>query len=180
MKTSKNRGAVTMVAEPNDSVRTVALRGVTVDLETDVGQAFILDCARNVEGQMPDEQIKRKYELSDANWQALATNTPLLRAVRAECQRRILSGEAAREAAQRHLVKAPGVLNGILNNEQISARHRIEAARELRQAASTGPEVSPGPKEKFVITINLGDQTEVFEKEIVPQAALSSDDGEVP
>jgi hypothetical protein len=145
-----------------------------------VGQAFILDCARNVEGQMPDDQLKRKYELSDANWQDLASNTPLLRAVRAECQRRILSGETAKEAAQRHFAKAPGILNGILNNEQISPRHRIEAARELRQAASTGPEVSAGPKEKFVITINLGDEIQVFEKEIVPQEALPSDDGEVP
>lgn len=165
---------------PDPSGSGVVLRGVPVALDSDVGQAFILDCARNVEGQIPDDQIKRKYELSDANWQELASNTLLLRAVRAECQRRILSGEAAREAAQRHLLKAPRVLNGILNNEQVSPRHRIEAARELRQAASTGPEVSAEPREKFVITINLGDEVQVFEKEIVPQGALPSDDGEVP
>lgn len=128
MKTSNNN-AVTTVGEPNDSVGIVALRGVPVALDTDVGQAFILDCARNVEGQITDDQIKKKYELSDADWERLAANLPLLRAVRAERERRILSGEAAKEAAQRHLAKAPGVLNGILVNEQISPRHRIEAAR---------------------------------------------------
>jgi len=50
----------------------------------------------------------------------------------------------------------------------------------LRQAASTGPEVSAQPREKFVITINLGGDIQVFEKEIVQQGALPFDDGEQP
>ena len=62
----------------------VVLRGVTVDLDTDIGQIFVADCCRNVEGQMSDAEIKTKYELTDADWRRLADNSPLLRAVRAE------------------------------------------------------------------------------------------------
>ena len=38
----------------------VRLRGVTVALDTEVGQQFIVDCARNIEGQMPDNEIKNQ------------------------------------------------------------------------------------------------------------------------
>ena len=157
----------------------VLLRGVTVALSTDVGQAFIADCARNTEGLMPDHEIKAKYELSEADWEQLAGNTPLLHAVRKERERRILSGEAAREAAQRHFVKAPNVLNRILTDEQVAPRHRIEAARELRQVVANGPDTPPRAGEKFVITINLGDETHVYEKELPPPRPLPSDDGEL-
>ena len=74
----------------------VMLGGVTVALDTDIGQQFIIDCARNIEGQIPDREIKNKYELSDRDWERLAENVPLLQAVQVERKRRILSGEAAK------------------------------------------------------------------------------------
>ena len=92
-------------------VGNVVLRGVTVALDTEVGQQFIVDCARNIEGQMPDSEVKTKYELSDADWERLADNRPLLQAVRAERERRTLSGETARERALQHFTEAPNVLN---------------------------------------------------------------------
>jgi hypothetical protein len=113
----------------------VVLHGVTVPLHTADGQEFVLDCARNIEGLLSDQDIKSKYELNDDDWEQLATNTPLHRAVRTERERRVLSGAAPREAAQAYFAKAPGVLRDILNNELVSPRHRIEAAKELRQAA---------------------------------------------
>ena len=70
-------------------------------------------------------------------------------AVRAERERRILSGEAPKEAAQRHFTKAPAVLNDILTDEQVSPRHRIEAARELRQVAGSGPERARRPEKSL-------------------------------
>jgi hypothetical protein len=168
-----------------DDVETgsVILRGVTVSLDSEVGRAFILDCARNVERQMSESEIKSKYELIDTDWKRLADNAPLLRAIRAEHERRVLNGEAAREAAQRHLTKAPAVLNGILLNAQISPRHRIEAARELRQAAASGPDISAEPREKVVIHIDLSaDGTDCkFVKEVtVSKAVPPPDDGEQP
>jgi hypothetical protein len=162
-------------ANPAGSVR---LRGVTVSIDSDVGEVFVNDCARNTEGLLPDPEIKTKYELSDIEWEQLATNAPLLKAVRAERERRIFSGEAPREAAQRHLAKAPNVLNRILTDEQIAPRHRIEAARELRQTVSNGPDAASKAGEKVTITINLGADTLRFEETISASRPSSFEDGE--
>ena len=161
-------------------VGSVVLRGVTVALDTDVGQTFVTDCVRHTENLLSDGDIKSKWTLTDEDWQRLADNAPLLQAVRAERERRIISGDAAREGAQRYFAKAPTVLGDILTDEQVSPRHRIEAARELRQVAGNGPDTVPGAGEKFVITINLGaDEKLVFEKEIAPREPAPSDDGEL-
>src|SRR5258705_1508809 len=105
---------------------TVVLRDLAVALDSETGKLFISDCARNTEGLLSDLEIRTRYGLSDEDWVGLAGNGYLLIAVRAERDRRITSGEAAREAAQRHFAKAPDVLGGILTDEQVSPRHRIE------------------------------------------------------
>jgi hypothetical protein len=168
------------VADPRlVSSSTVVLRGVKVALDSEVGRAFVIDCARNTEGLIPDGELQTKYELSDEDWGRLADNTPLLHAVRAERERRIANGDAAREGAQRHFVNVPTVLDDILNDKQISPRHRIEAAKELRQVAGNGSDAEPRTGEKFVITINLGgDEKLRFENEIAPLAPLPPDEGE--
>ena len=161
------------------SAGSVILRGVVVDLDSDVGEAFVIDCARNTEGLIPDGDVKTKYGLSDEDWERLAANTALLQAVRAERERRMANGDAAREGAQRHFVKVPTVLDDILNDKQVSPRHRIEAAKELRQVAGNGPDAKPGAGDKFIITINLGgDEKLRFEKEVAPLAPLPPDEGE--
>jgi hypothetical protein len=105
--TSPSADATSVAAPGPVKVGTVALRGVTVALDTEVGQAFVIDCARNTEGLTPEREIKTKYRLSDRDWERLAGNKPLLQAVREERERRIASGDAAREAAQRHMPKHP-------------------------------------------------------------------------
>jgi hypothetical protein len=162
-------------------VGTVVLRGVSVALDTEVGRAFVIDCVRHTESLVSDSEIKSKWALTDKNWERLADNAPLLLAVRVERERRIQNGDAAREAAQKHFAKAPTVLGDILADEQVSPRHRIEAARELRQVVGDRPDTAPGAGEKFVITINLGeDKKLVFEKEIAPRRPLLfDDDGEL-
>ena len=126
---------------------------------------------------MSDDEIKSKWQLSDEYWTGLASNAPLLVAVRSERDRRIQTCEAPREAAQRHLVRAPSVLNGILTDEHVAPRHRIEAARELRQTAMADSDAPIGPRETVKIIINLGGDVEVIEAHPVPVPA-SSDDGE--
>jgi hypothetical protein len=176
--TAGNAGDVVDTA--TEAGGTVVLRGLLVALDTDVGRAFIADCARNIEGLTSDHEIKAKYELSDADWEQLASNVPLLHSVRAERARRILSGEAPKEAAQRHFTKAPAILNNILTDEQVSPRHRIEAARKLRQVAGSGPERAPTSGEKFLIVIDLGgDEKIVFEKTRPPLDAIPTEDGEM-
>lgn len=185
MRTPVDTGKTTPVVNTDSvadqSVGNVVLRGVTVVLDTDVGQSFVADCARHTESLVSDSDIKSKWRLTDKDWERLADNAPLLQAVRAERERRIINGDAAREAAQRHFAKAPTVLGNILTDEQVSPRHRIEAARELRQVVGDGPDVASGAGEKFVITINLGeDKKLVFEKEIAPRRPLPfNDDGEL-
>jgi hypothetical protein len=127
---------------------------------------------------LSDTEIKRKWELRDEDWSALASNPPLLMAVRGRRERRIYNGDAPREAAQQHFARAPGVLNSILTDEQIAPRHRIEAARELRQAAAIPPDAKPGNEERVKIIINLGDQQICIDKQLAPLEPLPSDDGD--
>jgi hypothetical protein len=157
----------------------VTLRGVAVALCAEVGQAFILDCCRNTEGLVGDDDMKARWALSDEYWIGLAKNVPLLQAVRAERDRRIASGDAAREAAQQHFAKAPAVLGKILSSELVSPGHRIEAAKELRQVADNGPGTGAAIQEKFIIRINLGaDETLVYEG--TPCKPPPSNEGDLP
>jgi hypothetical protein len=124
--------------------------------ESEADKAFITDCARNIEGLRSDQEIKDDWGLDEQGWASLAENVPLLNAIKAERQRRIRSGEAARESAQRHFARAPSILARILEDEGVSPRARIEAARELRQAAGDAREKAESG-ERFTIVIDLGE-----------------------
>jgi hypothetical protein len=151
---------------------TVSLRGQAVQLDSTLGHAFTADCARNTEGIMTDAAVKSKWGLTDDAWTALAQNEPLLQAVSKERQRRISSGLATIEAAHKQLTKAPGILGEMLSNDELSPRHRIEAARELRAIAHNDDSKLTKPTETFSLTINLGaDEKLVFNK------LLSQSDG---
>jgi len=155
---------------------TVVLGRRPVSLDSDVGVDFIRRCARNVEGLLSEREVRAKYQLSDDDWADLAKNEQLLSAVRTEVDRRIANGECAREAALRHHARAPSILNEILQNETISPRHRIEAAKELRQLAG-GARENMGIGEKFIINIDLGEGRRLV-KEFDQPARISRDDGE--
>jgi len=44
----------------------VVLRGIIVDLASDIGQGFVLDCARYCEGLAVEDELKSKYALTDS------------------------------------------------------------------------------------------------------------------
>jgi hypothetical protein len=147
----------------------VRVRGTEVSFYGEAGKMFITDCARCIEGLKSDREIREAWGLDEQEWDRLAENMPLLNAVRAELERRVRSGETAREAAQEHFANAPSVLNEILHNQLVSPRARIEAARELRQVAAGDPKTLAAV-EKFVINIDLGgDDKFVLETEIIPR-----------
>jgi hypothetical protein len=123
-----------------------------------------------------DREIKEAWGLDAVDWARLAENTALLNEIKAERERRIRSGEAAREAAQRHYALAPSILNEILQNEAISPRHRIEAAKELRQVAAAARE-NIGTGERFIISIDLGGDQRLV-KEFDQPARIPGDDGD--
>ena len=52
--------------DPSGAVKgSVSLRGMEVALASDVGAAFVTDCARHLEGALSDAEIKDKWGLSD-------------------------------------------------------------------------------------------------------------------
>ena len=133
----------------------VVLRGIKIGLDTDIGAGFVTDCTRHVEELVSAEQLKTKYQLTEEAWRQLADNEPLQRAVERQKEFRIRRGEAAKEKAQHLFVTAPSVLSNILNDSTASPRHRIEAARELRQTAAIGSEAATPTAERFIIRIDL-------------------------
>jgi hypothetical protein len=147
-----------------------------VNLGDELAETFITECARNIEGLRSDREIKETWGLDDGEWIALAENAPLLNAIKATREQRIRNGEAAREAAQQHFAKAPSILNDILQNETISPRHRIEAAKELRQVAGGGQE-NAAAGERFTIVIDLGEDYRLT-KEFNQPARIPNGDGD--
>jgi len=118
---------------------------------------FILDLCRFSEKLITEEAVRKKYRLPEDVWQGLGNDDELVEAIEAEKVRRIRNGTTAREKAQQLFASAPDVLGKILNaDDNVSPRHKIESARELRAiAANTGPENGPAADEKFQITIVL-------------------------
>ena len=88
----------------------ITLRGTQVELNSNVGRQFVVDCTRAAEGLITDKELVEIYEISPADWQNIAKDAALGRAIRAERDRRVLNGTAAREAASRHFVRAPNIL----------------------------------------------------------------------
>jgi hypothetical protein len=134
----------------------ITLRGISIPLASDIGGAFIADCARNREKIFSDQLICEKYGITFEALKEIGDNPAVRLAVNTEHERRIHNGDAARETAAKLFTQAPEVLGKILNNEQASPRHRIEAAKELRQTAQPGTERAGDDAERVVVTINLG------------------------
>jgi hypothetical protein len=141
----------------------VTLRGISIPLTSDVGGAFITDCSRNRERIMSDAQICEKYGISFDALTEIGQNPAVRLAVNAEHERRVRNGDAAKEAAAKLFADAPEVLGRIMNDTHSSPKHKIEAIKELRATANTGPEKSDADVDRVVITINLGgDEKLVF------------------
>ncbi len=127
------------------------------------------NAARAGEGLITDKELREKYELSPADWRNITESTALGRAARAERERRMLDGTAARESAARHLVKGPGILDEIMTGAQSHPKHKIEAFKELRATAASGSGDRPRESERFVIRIDLtagGGEVESYDRTI--------------
>jgi hypothetical protein len=133
----------------------VILRGIKIDLDSDIGNGFVVDCCRHIEDLAGAEQLKARYQLTEEAWRQLADNEPLQQAIARTKEGRIRSGEAAKEKAQHLFLTAPTVLSNIVNDSTAPARSRIEAARELRQTAAIGSEDATPIAERFSIRIDL-------------------------
>jgi hypothetical protein len=142
----------------------IILRGIEVELTSDVGRAFITDATRAGEGVISDQDLLEKYELSIEELQAIANTKAVGRAIRNEREHRLRSGIATRELAAKSYFKAPTVLDSIMMDEQANARHRIESARELRVISTPENQNTPAQSERFVISIVLNSDVETYDK----------------
>src|SRR5262245_30076066 len=127
----------------------INLRSTPVDINSDLGYAFVVDCTRAAEGILTDKELAEKWEISPKDWQAIIKDKALGRAIRAERERRVRSGTAVREAAAKHLVAGPGIMNQIMSGPDSHPKHKIEAFKELRQTASIGSDAKGRPDGKF-------------------------------
>jgi hypothetical protein len=159
---------------PNDD-GTVNLRGHSVDIVSDVGQAFVTDCVRHIEGLISAELVQKKYQLDEATWEALGPRETLQQAVGSLKERRILDGTAARERAAYALVGAVGIIDGIVKDNGSPPRSRIDGTRELRAIAAKTDDVPVADRERFVININFGSAKIVKEIELKPKPEASDD-----
>lgn len=137
-----------------------------LSLDSELGRALITDCTRFYEGLLSEAAVRKKYRFDDGMWERLGADEALVEAIEAEKIRRMRSGDTAREKAQKHYVRAPDVMATILDDAGASPRHRIESARELRAIAAVGPDAAPADRDRFIITINLGDKQETYNKSI--------------
>jgi hypothetical protein len=69
-----------------------------VNLESKAAAEIIVDCCRFMEGLVSDDDVKGKWKFSDEDWTRVGHNRPLQDAIRAERERRIFNGDAARES----------------------------------------------------------------------------------
>ena len=153
-----------------------------IDLGSDRGRAFIVDATRAGEGLLSDADLQEIYELSPEDLKTIAKDKATGRAIRDESARRVRNGSAAREAAAKHFVKAPAVLDQIMTDADSNPRHKIEAIKELRATANGGSDThSTAAGDKFQITIVLSGDVEKYEADITPkkspQIDLEQDDG---
>jgi hypothetical protein len=136
---------------------TIMIGGAPLDLASDQGHAFLVDAVRAAEGLLSDRDLVEIHGVSPPELQALAKDSQFARALRAERDRRVRNGTAARESAAQIFIRAPRIMGEILDDKQASPRHRIEAARELRQVATPEGTGVATAGDRFIITINLGD-----------------------
>src|SRR5215813_961303 len=115
---------------------------------------FITDLARYAEGLFTEQQVKKKHHFEDATWESLGSDEHLVEAIEAEKARRVRNGSAKREKAQQHIVKAPDVLEKIMNDDSHNSRHRVDAIKALDSLADNGPRAAP-EVDKFIIRIDL-------------------------
>ena len=148
---------------------TVTLRGISIPLASDIGGAFLSDCAKNRERIMSDDAIREKYGIEADAWADIIKNPAVRLAVNAEAERRVRTGDAARDSAAKLFATAPEVLGKIMNDPKSSPRHVIEAAKEIRAQANVGSEKSADDVDRVHIVINLGaDQRLEFNKQVTP------------
>jgi hypothetical protein len=153
----------------------VTLRGHRIEIGSEIGHRFATDAVRFVEGIATEEQLRKKYQLDDANWISLSENEPLQLLVGRLMEERVRNGTAQREKASLRWNSAIDVIDSIVQDPTAPSRARLDGARELRACASGEPENKPDAREKYIININFGSNKVHKEIELTPHPPEPND-----
>jgi hypothetical protein len=162
------------IINSSDGSGTVTLRGVAVEIGSDVGREFVIACSRNWEKLLTDADLCERFGLTLEEYQSSGSNKALVRAVQLEHERRVRRGLVSQQLAAREFTAAPGILGGIMKNESNNSRHRIDAAQALRQASIDPASEAKAQTDKFTININFG--TNKITKEIELKPSVEHED----
>jgi hypothetical protein len=154
----QDQGRLTPTTKPDDT--SVILRGTPIAIASDLGSAFVSDCARNREKIFSDARLQEKYSIDPSDWDSIVKNKTLRLAISAECERRMLGGIAAQELAAKIFMESPEAMGSILRDTRASPRARVAASQELRATSRVGDERSDNIKDHVTVTINLGNAPE--------------------
>jgi hypothetical protein len=140
---------------------------------------FITDCARYAEGIISEAAVRKKYHLlREETWTVLGSDDKLVEAIDEMKLQRIRNGQTKREKAQLEIIDGPPILGQIMRNPGANDRHRIDAAKALDSLAAPEPAAAQNSNERFIITINLGNDEKLrFNKSIRPNP--NDTDGEI-
>ena len=92
------------------SSNVLILRNTPISLTSNIGRAFVSDCARQLEDLINIEQLRERYGLSIEDWQQLKSNEAVTLALQTELKQRIRSGVSAQEAAAKEFTATPPVV----------------------------------------------------------------------
>jgi hypothetical protein len=149
--------------------------------DTVANHELIVDLARFAETVLTERQVKKKWRFADEQWDAL-NNDAVVEAVEAEKLRRVRDGSAKRELAQKHIIKAPDVLNSLMLDDKTNPKHKIDSIKAMEQLATSGSQQGGGSGDRFIIQINLngedsaGNDVLRFDKALAPSPPLTDDD----
>jgi hypothetical protein len=131
--------------------------------------SFVEDLARFADGTYTEQAIRKKYRLEESDWDALGKDDTLVRAIEDRKLHRIRNGATKRERAQIEIVNGPPALAKIMKDPNANQRHVIDAIKCLNDLATPEPTTAQNSSERFIITINLGnDEKLTFNKKIAP------------
>src|SRR5215469_6545401 len=144
---------------PNDTMTTPTPSVPPANRSLIDNHEFLADCSRYLEGLYTCAQVKKRWRnINNATWDLLGDDNELVDAIEQERTRRIRSGEAKRELAQKHIATdGPNTLHNIICNERANDKHRIDAVKALDSL--TGNPVENEQRDRIIIKIDLSADT---------------------
>lgn len=134
-----------------------------IAVDSDQGRELVVDLCRFTESILTEKQVRKKYRLSERDWEAMGADD-WVEKVESESIRRMRDGSTKREKSQLHVMKAPDVAAKIMLDESANNRHRLDACKVLDDFSATGPESAPmGDRFCISIILNSDDGTNVVE-----------------